>query len=198
MRVAMMVLLSIPAALAVDKEAPFRPGPASSYPGRQTQGKITIAAVPYLTAEQARGAFGKVNPYQHGILPVLVVIDNGSDQAVRLNLETELVDLSNRHVEPMPPADVVLFQKGMKAPKISGTGSSPIPLPKRNRKGPLNTWEIEGRAFATRLIPPGESVHGFVYFQASFKEGSKLYVSGLSDAATGAEYFFFEVPIQRR
>ena len=35
---------------------------------------------------------------------------------------------------------------------------SPIPLPARKRKGPLNTWEIEGRAFAARMIPPGATI----------------------------------------
>lgn len=173
----------------------FRPGPASSYPGHQTIDKITIAAVPYITAQQAASAFGKVNPYERGILPVLVLLENGTGKTIRADIRAEFVDLSNRHAEAMPAADVVLYQGVRKPPTISGTGPSPIPLPKRNKKGPLNTWEIEGRAFSAKLIPPGEAVHGFVYFQTSYKEGSKLYLTGLKDAASGAEYFYFEVPI---
>ncbi len=74
-RVALIVLLSIATAGAADKpKSRFAPGPAASYPGHQTQDKITIAAIPYTTEEQAASAFGKVNPYKYGILPVLVVL----------------------------------------------------------------------------------------------------------------------------
>ena len=69
-RVALIVLLSIPAAMAVDKDkGHFVPGPASSYAGHQTQEGITIAAVPYITDEQAKSAFGKVNPTNTAFFP---------------------------------------------------------------------------------------------------------------------------------
>jgi len=209
MRRVAIVLLSIaavaafdnllaPNLLAVDKDnGKFKPGPASSYKGHQTQEKITIAAVPYMTAEQASSAFGKVNPYSRGILPILVIIQNDTGKALRLNLQAEFVDLSNRHIEAMPAGDVVLFGGIKKAPGIPGTSPNPLPFPRGPKKGPLNTWEIEGRAFNAKLIPAGESAQGFVYFETSFKEGSKLYLTGLKDAATGKDYFYFEVPVER-
>ena len=74
------LLLLMPAVTALafgDKdEKKFDPGPASSYTTRQTNGKVTVAAVPYTSDEQARTAFGKHNPYQYGILPVLVIVQN--------------------------------------------------------------------------------------------------------------------------
>jgi hypothetical protein len=183
---------------AADKDnGKFKPGPASSYPGKQTLDKITIAAVPYITSDQAASAFGKVNPYQRGILPVLVVVQNDTGKALRLDLEAQFVDLSNRHIDAMPAGDVVLFDGVKKAPGIPGTGPNPLPFPRGPKKGPLNTWEIEGRAFNTHLIPAGESAHGFFYFQTSYKEGSKLYLTGLKDAATGKDYFYFEVPVEK-
>src|SRR5437667_10422464 len=106
MRRVAIVLLSIAAGPvfynlpAVDKDnGKFKPGPASSYKGRQTQEKITVAAVPYMTSEQAASAFGKVNPYSHGILPILVIVQNDTGKAIRVNLEAEYVDQSNRHIE---------------------------------------------------------------------------------------------------
>lgn len=195
-RVALMVLLSIPA-LAVDKDK-FTVGPASSYAGHQTLDKITIAAIPYISDSQAASAFGKAKPHEYGILPVLVVVDNGTGKAMRVNLQAEFVDLNNRHIEAMPPGDVVLFNGVRKPPTIPGTTTSPIPLPKRNKKGPLHVQEIEGRAWAVKLIPVGESAHGFVYFHTPFREGSKLYLTGFSDAASGQDYFYFEVPIQQK
>src|SRR5277367_797676 len=107
-RVALIVLLSIAVAGAADK-ARFAPKPASSYPGNQTIDKITVAAVPYTTEDQAKSAFDKVNPYKYGIMPILVVIKNDTGKALRLNLDAELVDVQNHRLDPMPPGDVVLF-----------------------------------------------------------------------------------------
>ena len=192
--VALMVLLSI-AAWAGDKEkTPFKPGPASSYPGFQTLDKITIAAVPFITEEQAQQAFGKVNPYQHGVLPVLVVLENGTGKALRLELQAELVEPDRQHLEAVPAEDVPRLQ-GPKQPKIPGT--SPLP-PLHKNKSPLDTWEIVGRAFNARMAPIGDTVSGFFYFQARYRPGSKLYLTGIKDAGTGKDYFYFEVPLDTK
>ena len=61
-RVAVIVLLSITAVAAADKDKPrFAPGPAASYPSHQTLDKITIAAVPYITDAETATVFGKLN-----------------------------------------------------------------------------------------------------------------------------------------
>src|SRR5579872_6259424 len=97
-----LILLSIAVALAGDKDqSRFAVKAASSYPNHQTQEKITIAAVPYTTSEQASTAFGKVNPYAHGILPVLVVIENGTGKTIRADLRAQWEDPERRHVEAM-------------------------------------------------------------------------------------------------
>ncbi len=189
------IFLSISAAQAGDKDqARFSPGPAASYPGHQTADKITIAAVPIVTADDARPAFGKLNPNVYGVLPVLVVIQNDTGKAVRLDLEVSLIDPLGKHVEATPAADVPYLQ-GADPPRV-GKPRGPIPrVGTRSKKSPLNTWEITGLAFNARMIPPGDTANGFFYFQTTYKPGSKLYISGLSDAASGKEYFYFEVPV---
>lgn len=194
-RVALIVLLSIAAASADDKDKTrFSPGPASSYPGHQAIDKITIAAVPFLTEDQARTAFGKANPYRYGVMPVLVILQNDTGKAIRLDLQTEFIDPGGRHVEATPASDVIYLGRDPKQPRIPG--SSPIPLPSRNKKGPLNTREIEGRAFNAKMLPAGDSASGFFYFQTVHIPGSKLYITGLKDAASGKDYFYFEVPLE--
>jgi len=198
-RVALIVLLSIPAAMAADKDkGRFVPEPASTYPGHQTQEGITIAAVPYVTEEQAKSAFGKVNPYERGILPVLVIIENGSGKPLRMDLKVQFVDPDNHHLDDYPPEDVIYYQGVKKPPTIGPSTPLPIRLPRREKKGPLNTPEIVNRALSVKLIPNGEKAYGFFYFEAEHRPGSKLYINGLSDASSGKQYFYFELPLDSK
>jgi hypothetical protein len=194
-RVALIVLLSIATAGAADKPR-FTPGAASSYPGHQTQDKIAIAAIPYTSEEQAATAFGKVNPYKYGILPVLVVLQNDTGKALRLNLHAKFIGGESRGLEAMPPGDVVLFNGGKKA-SWQVPNPRPFPLPQKNNKGPLNNPEIEGKAFNARLVPIGESVHGFFYFETPNAPDARIYLEGIKEADSGKDYFYFEVPLEK-
>jgi hypothetical protein len=189
------VLLSI-AAVSADDKVPFKPGPASSYPNHQTLDKITIAAVAYVSDDQVRSAFGKVNPPKYGVEPILVILQNDTGKTLRLDLEAEFVDPGNRRIESTPASDVLYIGTEVKRPRMPG--ASPIPLPSRNKKGPLNTPEIETRAFAAKMLTDGSSASGFFYFQTPHIPGSKLVLSGLKDAASGKDYFYFEVPLDAK
>jgi hypothetical protein len=185
------LLISIAAGFAADKEAPFKPAPAASYPHHQTNDKITIGVEPYLTEDKVKSAFGKVNPYAYGILPVLVVIQNDGDQTIRLNkLKAEYVGSGSNRVEATPAQDV-RFSRGANRPTI------PVgPIPSRIKKSPLDVWEIEGRALAAEVLPPGKSASGFLYFQTGLQPGSVLYLNGLVEAGTGKELLYFEIPLR--
>lgn len=192
-----IVLLSIAAQAGDDKDKDrFAPGAASSYKGSQTTEKIAIAAVPFTTEEQMHTAFGKVNPNRYGVLPVLVILENGTGKALRLALQADIVGSDGKHLDATPASDVTFIGGSGKAPPIPG--ANPLPFPRKAKKGPLNTWEIEGRAFTAKLLPLGEKVFGFFYFQTDFKPGSTLYLTGISDASTGKEYLYFEVPLEKQ
>src|SRR5689334_15201812 len=150
------ILLSISTVQAANKdEGTFKPGPASSYDTKQTQDKVTIAAIPYVNDDELKNAFGKDNPYKYGILPVLVVVQNDSGKTLRLNLRAEFVDERGRHAEAIPTADVPYLASPPRRNDVGG----PIPIPTgpigRKNKKVLKGWEIEGRAFAARMLPPG-------------------------------------------
>jgi hypothetical protein len=164
--------------------------------GHQTLDKITIAAIPYTSEDQAASAFGKVNPYKYGILPVLVVLQNDTGKALKLNLEAKFIGGETRGLEAMSPADVVLFDGSRKA-SWQVPNPRPFPLPQKNRKGPLNSPEIEGRAFNVHLAPIGESVNGFFYFETANLPDARIYLTGIKDAESGKDYFYFEVPLEK-
>ena len=147
--------------------------------------------MPYVNDDEIRSAFGKANPYKYGILPVLVVIQNGSGKALRLDLKAEYISATGDHAEAIPARDVA-YTRAVKRPKIQ---QSPIPLPKG--KNPLKAWEIEGLAFSAKMLPPGDSVHGFFYFDTRLEPDAKLYLTGLSEAQTGKELFYFEIPLSK-
>ncbi len=174
------------------KDAPFRAEPAASY-AHQSNSGVTVGADPFSTAEKAKTAFGKLDPNKHGLLPILVVIQNDSGKAIRAdNLKLEYIGPDRSRVTFTPASDVKYLQ-GPRKPKVMSGPTGPKVLKGKN---PLAAWEIEGRAFAARMIPAGESASGFFYFETRHQPGARLYLTGLSEADTGTELFYFEIPLE--
>ena len=181
--------------LAGDKKdaSKFAPGPASSYPAKQTNDHVTVAAAVYNTEELAHTAFGKLNPNQYGVLPILVIIQNDTDQALKLDNPTaQYTGADGRNVDATPAEEVKTLY-GAARPNVPV--ARPIPI-HRNHKSPLDVWEIDGRAFAAKLIPPHESASGFFYFQTEHRPGSRFYLSGIKIASTGQDIFYFDIPLE--
>jgi hypothetical protein len=189
------LLLSISAAAAADKETPFKAAPAASYASHQSNAQITIGVDPYVTLDKVQLAFGKLNPGQFGILPVLVVIQNDSDKAIRLDrLKVQYVGPNHERIEATPARDVRYLKPPQRPSAIDGPAGKVKVL--KTKKNPLDEWEIEGLALAAPMVPPGQSASGFLYFQTSLQLNATLYLSGLYEAATGKEILYFELPLQ--
>ena len=180
-------------AFAIDKDKnKFSPPDLDTLQTKLTVSDVTVGTVVYDRAGLAEAAFGKVNPYEHGILPVLVIIRNNSKGAVRLDkMRVEYHD-RDKQVVTATPANEVPFTEGPKRPTFGGPS---IPGLGRKKKSPLASPEIEQRAFAAKMLPPGETAHGFFYFRTGHRSGANLYVTGMQEASTGNDLFFFEVPI---
>jgi hypothetical protein len=197
------LLMSITAVAGLDKASPaekehpkFEISAAAGYPSHQTSEKVTIGASAYDTAEKAHSAFGKLDPYQSGILPLLVVIQNDSDQAIRVDrIRVDYVAPDGGHVDATPAQDIK-YLNGPRNPKVV-TGPLPTAGPRISRKkNPLAEWEIEGRAFSAKMIPPGQSAGGFFYFQTGLRPNSRVYVTGIAEASSGRELLYFEFPLK--
>jgi len=185
--------MSIAAAFAADKEqAQFRPPPAASFAHKQTNDRLTVGAELYISGDKLKAAFGKVVPYQYGVLPVLVSMQNDSNVTIRLeNLHVEYVGPRGDRVVATPAKDV-RYAIGPNRPSAT---PRPIHLP--SKKNPLEAWEIEGRAFAAQMLPAGNSAFGFFYFETGWQIGSTIYLTGFKNAASGQELAFFEIPLQQ-
>jgi hypothetical protein len=191
----LLLAVSIAAGFAADNEkSKFEVKPAAAYPHRQTSEKVTIAAEPFETDEQARDAFGKVNPWRYGVLPILIVMRNDGPDAVKIDrIKFGYTLPDGRRIEATPAQDVK-FIHGTRAPKEIPTTIG-IKM-KRPPKNPLAEWEIEGRAFAAKMLPAGQSASGFVYFQVEqTSAAASVDVSGLENPVTGKGLYYFEIPM---
>jgi hypothetical protein len=139
-------------------------------------------------------AFGKLNPNRYGVLPVLLMVRNNTDKTVSLvGLRAQYIDRDRNKIEATPTGEV----KYANAPDRPRVGPGPLPPLTRGgvKKSPLAASEIDERGFAARMLPPGESAHGFLYFQIDHRGGAKLIIDGLTEAGTGKELFYFELPL---
>jgi hypothetical protein len=188
--------MSIAAAFAADKEAPpFRPAPAASFARHQTNDHVTVGAEPYTAIDKVRTAFGKLDPNDYGILPVLVAIQNDGDKAIHLDrLQAVYVGANRQRVEATPAKDIRYLRGASRPNVVTGPGGATKVL--KPKKNPLAAWEIEGRAFAAKMLPAGQEASGFFYFQTPLQPGATLYLSGLTEAGTEKDLFYFEIPLQ--
>jgi hypothetical protein len=187
------LLMSIAAAFAADKQTPFRAAPAASYPHRQSNEGVTLAADAYAGGEKLKAAFGKLDPNRYGVLPVLVVIENHGDKAVRLDRLAAEITVPGGGKVTATPAREVRYLKPPVRPKVVPGPTGGLKIGKT--KNQLDAWEIEGRALAAKILTPGQSAFGFLYFATELQPGASLYLSGLTDAATGRGLLYFEVPL---
>lgn len=166
-------------------------GKAADYPN-QTASQITIGAKPFASDAETEPVFGKKADFnKYGILPVLVVIENRRSKTLDLrDLEVTLVGRKGQHVDPLKPDEVAYIALPAQRPT---TAKLPFPTPKK--KNPLNVPELTGRAFVSKLVPPGDSASGFFYFEAQAEPGMKLYLNKLREQPSGEEILYFEFPI---
>ncbi len=192
-------LLILPAwlglCIAAEKDiAPFRPKPAADYPGNTRQEGLRVAAEAYTYADQTKVAFGKLNPNTHGVLPILLVIQNEGKSVIKLDtLKVEYVDAGTNRLISISAQELPF----LKAPERPTVKASPIPpIFQRKKKNELTAIELDQRSWGAKMLPPGESANGFFYFQAVHEAGASLYITGIRNAATGQELFYFELPLE--
>jgi hypothetical protein len=177
-------------------EKSFQAGRATDYAHQQSD-HVTLGAKSFDTEEQTAEVFGKkADLLKYGIVPVLVVVENGGDRSVDLqDMKVSLVSSDGRHVDAMNPDDLQ-FQGKHKHPTVGPMPRLPVSLPKKGN--PLASPEVADRAFSAKMLPPKDSANGFFFFEARPEPGDKLYVTGIRDARSGEEIMYFEFPLDGR
>ncbi len=191
----LLVILSV-SALAADKPA-FKPRPVAEYANKVTLDQVTIAIEPFDDDEKRATAFGKVPLGKFDVMPMLVVIENNRKNALDLKrVKITYRPRGSAEIDATPAVDV-RFLDGPSRPSM-GASPFPIPLPARVKKSKLNDPVIEERAFSAKMVAPGETASGFVYFWTSYHGQTTVTLTGLRDALAAQDLFFFEVPLSHR
>ena len=177
-------------------DKPFQPGKAVNY-SHQSSDQVTVGAKAFDNEDLTTEAFGKkADLLKYGILPVLVVIENKREKSLDLkDLQINLVAADGRHVSSIDPEEVAYL--GTDGKRKPSQQKLPIPVPLPKRKNPMGAPEIVGRAFAAKMLPPGDSASGFFYFEAKAEAGDSVYLNGLRDARSGREIMYFEFPLDK-
>jgi hypothetical protein len=184
------LLLSL--SVLAGSDSAFHVEAPSAY-AHQAVDQVTIGAKAYKTDEQTEDAFGKKNNLlKYRVLPVLVVVENKRNKTVDLSrLEVNLVAADGRHAPAVSPEEI----QSLGTPKGGGVSQVPKPIPFPKKKNALRSPAIESRAFAARMLPPGETASGFFYFEAAPEDGDQLYINGLRESGSGREIMYFEFPL---
>jgi hypothetical protein len=191
------VILFAPAFADKKEEVKFSPEPVQSYPSKQTNENVTIAVKAYDTEDLAHTAFGKLHPYQYGILPVLVIVQNDTNETLALDrINIKYSDFNGQQIDATPAADVPFTVEGPRRPSAGGDGNPIPPELRKKHKNPLGGPEIQTRAFAAKMLPPHDSAYGFFYFQAHYRPGDSIYINRIRRAGSGKELFYFDIPFK--
>ena len=138
--------------------------PINTYLLRQVQGGVELALDPYLQADRAREVFSTADQFgAAGLLPVQVLIQNGSAREVKVDpLDFRLVRPNGQQGISLSAQDAFsLVRKavGMWA-LFPIVGQSAVGIQNEQR-----LREFEARALREVEIQPEQSASGFVYFQ---------------------------------
>jgi hypothetical protein len=184
------VLLAIPlwVSLAFEDPPKVRPRAAATYDARDSHEGITIAAEAYDSDEKIKAAFGNHDFRKFGVLPVFVVFFNTSKDALRLDALEVTLERGPSRFPQVSAVEVSRRLNGFKAP-------NPIKPPKI--KPPISS--IVDQEFLLRMVPPGETAAGFLYFErfsgalSLGPDDTRLYLNKIQWARSGQELMFFEI-----
>jgi hypothetical protein len=197
-----VLALGLLAALAVGcmhTPVPIPPQPIEGYAFRQGQAGVRVAVDPYFTLDRLKLAFtGGEDFPKNGLLPVRVIIENGSGGEVQVSPR------NFRLVRRDGSSDIALsVQDALAAVKVSmgwwalgapvGAGAIPALQNEGRQKS------LEARALQETKILAGGSASGFVYFYLPESEKT-LAGDQIVFALTGGDdkELTFEIPIDGR
>ncbi len=170
--------------------------PAEEYPAHQDFQNIVVAAYSYESQAKTQELFDTDKLYKRRILPVLVAIENYNEFAIGIHEQDVVLIAGDGTHFPSLPYEVVLLHI-LDQPLTSYSTQSDF-LRKTVDKEML--LDFEHKAFGEKLIAPGSSDSGIVFYSLPKKEnlpGSRLYLPEIVNISDGEPLMFFEFELGR-
>jgi hypothetical protein len=176
---------------------------------RDLHQNLLIVADPYLSADRYKGPFGKMSPYEAGIVAIAVYFRNDNDSPIRLNLETIRLVVSppgedRQRLAALSPEEVA-DRALLKANANPSVPRRPLSFPGYGSKsGKGKAWDematsLGSVVLATDVLPPHATTHGFLFFDMNHQfdaiRHSRVYIPDLSFMTDHRALFFFEIDL---
>ena len=168
---------------------------AAEYAAHQDFQNLVIGADCGNTLIKSQEFFDTDKLLEKGFMPVLVVVENNNTFPVQIfSEEIYLLDPEGTRVAPLPYLDVLL-EISLKKPLASY--SSKTNMQKIIKKEMQQ--DFEHKAFGEKLIPPGASDHGIVFYRLPERgdlKGYRLYLPEVLNFSENEPLIFFEFDLQ--
>ncbi len=172
--------------------------PAGEYPAHQDFQNVVIAAECYTTQEEILQVFDAKKLYEKEIMPVLVVVENRNEFALRIDGRAiYMVDENGASTPALDPVDVLLSIT-LKKPLSSYSTKREILL--QRSVEPKMFSDFQRKVFDEKLIPPHGSDFGVIFFRLPENgdlAGKRLYLPEVENLTEGEELMFFEFDLKR-
>ncbi|HXK61874.1 MAG TPA: hypothetical protein PLP42_18455 [Acidobacteriota bacterium] len=196
--IAVLVVCLCTPHVAAYKIREFKPKPAKEYAAWQDFQNIVIAADPRLTEEGVRELFDTKKMLERLIMPVVVVVENNNDFAIRIHAEDILLIDSSGAQIPGIPYDEVLLRLTLKKPLGTYSTRKDILIKQVGNKDMV--MDFEHKYFGEKLIAPHDSDYGVVFFPIptnSELEGTRLFIPRVHNITQDEPLMFFEFDLAK-
>jgi hypothetical protein len=202
----MRATLLILAAMLWQGAAPQQLDPASLAAKDQHQ-DFLVAAIPYPNEKSAKEKLDKVDAIKAGLLPVEVFFRNYTKDPVRVDLKTIRLDIDTPdgqrlHLDKLSleqAASDIAHPKGPSAP--TARRLPPIlgvPIGDSKQRDLMD--KLQPLVIQTDIVPPGGTVHGFVFFDVNHDFDlvpfASLYVPDVKSVTSSQGLIYFEVHLK--
>lgn len=165
--------------------------PALEYPAHQESQSVTIAVRPCLTEAEILDILDTKKLYERRIMPVIVVIENRNDFAVRIDENDIFLIKPDGSTMPTLELQEVLLRVSLKKPLSSYSTREDILL-SQSVKTDIRA-DFERKSFGEKLVAPHDSDYGVVFFDMPEEaSGHRVFIPEIRNMRDGEKLMFFE------
>ena len=163
--------------------------PAVEYESHQSLQKVVIGARPFDSEEEILSVFDSKKLFQKGIMPVLVVVENNNDFAIRLDGSDMYLSDGGVNLPSIPYPRVLLAITRKK----KSTYSPHEDVLLRDIRNKDMVADFERKSFGEKLIAPHSSDFGIVFFESiQPSDETRIYIPNITNLETQEYLMFFE------